>query len=70
MAPCVAGAKVDLNVATAAELDALPGVGPVTAQRIVDYRTQHGPFHSVDELRQIDGIGAAKFEQLKDLVTV
>lgn len=65
-----AGQKVDLNVATAADLDALPGVGPVTAQRIVDYRTQHGPFHSIDELRQIDGIGAAKFEQLKDLVTV
>jgi competence protein ComEA len=64
------GAPVDLNTATAAELDQLPGVGPVLAQRIVDYRTQHGGFRSVDELRQVSGIGDAKFTDLKSLVRV
>jgi competence protein ComEA len=65
-----AGGKVDLNSATLAQLDALPGVGPALAQRIVDYRTAHGGFRSVDELRKVQGIGEAKFAQLKDLVTV
>jgi competence protein ComEA len=65
-----AGAPIDLNTAGAAQLDQLPGVGPVLAQRIVDYRTQHGGFRSVDELRQVSGIGAAKFGDLKGLVTV
>jgi competence protein ComEA len=64
------GAPLDLNTASAAQLDQLPGVGPVLAQRIVDYRTQHGAFRSVDELRQVSGIGAAKFGDLKGLVTV
>ncbi|MCO6006353.1 ComEA family DNA-binding protein [Actinoallomurus purpureus] len=64
------GAPLDLNTAGAAQLDQLPGVGPVLAQRIVDYRTQHGGFRSVDELRQVSGIGAAKFGDLKGLVTV
>jgi competence protein ComEA len=66
----VAGASVDLNAATVAQLDQLPGVGPVLAQRIVDYRTQRGAFRSVDELRQVSGIGAAKFADLKSLVRV
>ncbi|MFL6053629.1 MAG: helix-hairpin-helix domain-containing protein [Actinoallomurus sp.] len=64
------GAPLDLNTASAAQLDQLPGVGPVLAQRIVDYRTQHGAFRSVDELRQVSGIGAAKYGDLKGLVTV
>ncbi|OLB80472.1 MAG: hypothetical protein AUI14_06600 [Actinobacteria bacterium 13_2_20CM_2_71_6] len=64
------GGKVDLNTATLAQLDALPGVGPATAQRIIDFRTQHGGFRSIDELRKVQGIGDAKFAQLKDLVTV
>lgn len=64
------GAPLDLNTATAVQLDQLPGVGPVLAQRIVDYRTQHGGFRSVDELRQVSGIGAAKFGDLKSLVRV
>lgn len=66
----VPGTPIDLNTATAAQLDQLPGVGPVLAQRIVDYRTQHSGFHSVDELRQVSGIGDAKFADLKDLVRV
>ncbi|MCO5992435.1 ComEA family DNA-binding protein [Actinoallomurus rhizosphaericola] len=64
------GVPLDLNTASAAQLDQLPGVGPVLAQRIVDYRTQHGAFRSVEELRQVSGIGTAKFGDLKGLVTV
>jgi len=64
------GGKVDLNTATVAQLDTLPGVGPALAQRIVEYRTQHGGFRSIDELRKVQGIGDAKFAQLKDLVAV
>ena len=60
---------LDLNSATVEQLDALPGVGPVLAQRIVDWRTAHGGFHSVDDLQQVSGIGARKFDDLKALVT-
>jgi competence protein ComEA len=66
-APAVAG-PVHLNSATLEQLDALPGVGPVTAQKILDYRQQHGAFSSVDELDAISGIGPARLEQLRDLV--
>lgn len=61
---------VHLNSATLEELDGLPGVGPVTAQRILEYRTEHGPFTAVDELDAIPGIGPARLEQLRELVTV
>jgi competence protein ComEA len=63
------GSKVSLAVATVEQLDELPGVGPVTAQKIVDWRTTHGPFRSVDDLDEVPGIGPAKIEQLRDLVT-
>jgi competence protein ComEA len=63
-------AKVDLNTATEAQLDDLPGVGEVTAQRIIEWRTQRGRFASVEQLRQVDGIGESRFARLKDLVTV
>ena len=62
------GGPVSLSSATAEQLDALPGVGPVTAQKIVDYRTQHGSFHSVDELDAIPGIGPARLADLRALV--
>jgi competence protein ComEA len=65
-----AGGKVNLNTATLAELDSLPGVGPVLAQRILDHREKNGPFRTVSDLRQVDGIGDTRYEQLKDLVTV
>ncbi|MER5337208.1 helix-hairpin-helix domain-containing protein [Micromonospora sp. NPDC002717] len=65
-----AGGRLNLNTATLAQLDALPGVGPVLAQRILDHRDQQGGFRSVGDLRQVDGIGDARYEQLKDLVTV
>jgi competence protein ComEA len=67
--PGTPAAKVSLSSATAEELDALPGVGPVTAQKIVDYRAAHGPFASVDGLDAVPGIGPARIEQLRDLVT-
>lgn len=64
------GGKVNLNTATQAQLETLPGVGPVLAQRILAYREQHGGFRSVGDLRRVDGIGDSRYEQLKDLVTV
>lgn len=60
--------SVSLSTATAEQLDALPGVGPVTAQKIVDYRTAHGAFHSVDELDAIAGIGPSRIADLRGLV--
>jgi competence protein ComEA len=64
------GGLVNLNTATLADLDTLPGVGPVLAQRILDARTTAGGFKAVSDLRKVDGIGDARYEQLKDLVTV
>jgi competence protein ComEA len=61
-------APLDLNTASAEQLDALPGVGPATAQKIIDYRQAHGPFRSVDELEAVPGIGPSKLAQLKGLV--
>lgn len=64
------GKKVNLNTATLAELDALPKIGPVTAQNIIDYRAKNGPFKKVEDLKNVSGIGDATFEGLKDLITV
>ena len=63
-------AIVHLNSASADQLDALPGVGPVMAQRIIAYRTDHGPFTAVTQLQQVSGIGDAKYADLSPLVTV
>jgi competence protein ComEA len=65
-----AAGPVYLNSATLEQLDGLPGVGPVLAQHILDYRTQHGSFTSVDQLKDVSGIGPAKYAGLKDLVSV
>ncbi len=59
---------VSLSAATLEDLDTLPGVGPITAQKILDYRTAHGAFRSVDELDSVPGIGPARIETLRDLV--
>ncbi|MEU9209518.1 ComEA family DNA-binding protein [Streptomyces sp. NPDC048415] len=61
-------APVPLNTATVDQLDSLPGVGPVLAQHIIAYRTQHGGFRSVDELREVNGIGDRRFADLRNLV--
>lgn len=60
--------KVRINSATAAELDSLPGIGLTYAQRIVDYRAEHGPFASVDDLLLVKGIGASMLSKIRDLV--
>ncbi|WP_425585404.1 ComEA family DNA-binding protein [Streptomyces lunalinharesii] len=67
--PGPAGGPVSLSTATEQQLDALPGVGPVLARHIVEFRTQHGGFTSVDQLRQVTGIGARRLADLRPLVT-
>ncbi|MHB8512150.1 MAG: helix-hairpin-helix domain-containing protein [Actinomycetota bacterium] len=64
------GTKVNINTASVNELETLPGIGPSLAQRIVDYRTQHGPFQTIDDLKKVHGIGPKKFDSLKDYITV
>jgi competence protein ComEA len=61
-------AKVNLNTANQTDLETLPGVGPTMAQRILQWRAKNGRFRSVDQLREVDGIGATRFDRLKDLV--
>jgi competence protein ComEA len=63
------GAKVSLATATVEQLDSLPGIGPVTAQQIVEWRTANGPFRSVDDLDEVPGIGPTRIEQLREAVT-
>src|SRR4051794_25297665 len=66
--PGVPTGPIQLSAATVEQLDSLPGIGPVTAQKIVDYRAAHGAFRSVDDLDDIPGIGPARVEQLRGLV--
>ena len=62
-------ARININTATAEELEALPGVGEVTAARIVAYREQNGPFRSVDDLIHVQGISDRTIDEFRDLVT-
>ena len=62
--------KLDLNRATAEELQHLPGIGPVLAQRVIEQRTTHGAFHTVDDLRNVKGIGKKRMDQLRPLIMV
>ena len=62
--------KVNINTASQSELDGLPGIGDSIAQRIIDYREQNGNFKSIEELKEVKGIGEAKFEEIKDRVTI
>ena len=66
----LATGRINLNSATLAQLDGLPHIGPVLAQRILDFRTEHGRFASVDELNEVSGIGEKTFADLQPLVTV
>jgi competence protein ComEA len=65
-----ANAVIDLNTATLAQLDTIPGVGPVTAQAILDYRTKHGRFTRIEELQEVDGIGSKTYAQIAPHVRV
>ena len=62
--------RVDLNHATASDLEALPGIGPKLAQRVIEHRASHGPFTKVEDLRQVQGIGHKKFDRLRPHVLV
>ena len=65
-----ADGRIDINLADAALLETLPGIGPVIAQRIVEYREMNGPFEAVDEIKDVNGIGLTIFEKIEDLITV
>jgi competence protein ComEA len=62
--------RVNVNTATVNDLDALPGIGPTTAQTIVDYRLRHGPFQIIQDLQNVPGIGPATYDRIKDYITV
>jgi competence protein ComEA len=62
--------RVNINSATVSVLDALPGIGPTTAQTIVDYRLQHGSFQTIEDIQNVPGIGPATFERIKDYIMV
>ena len=69
-APGPAGGLINLNTATLDQLETLPGIGPSLGQRIIDYREQHGPFQSVEDLLEVSGIGEKRLADLQDQVTV
>ena len=60
---------IDINLATLEEFDSLPGIGPTTAQKIVDYRDANGPFAAIEDIMNVSGIGPSTFEDIKDLIT-
>ena len=62
--------KVNINTATQEELDTLPGIGPSIASKIIDYREQNGKFNSIEEIKEVSGIGEAKYEKIKDSITI
>jgi competence protein ComEA len=61
---------ININTASSEELDSLPGIGPTTAQKIIDYRIQHGDFQQIEDIMNVSGIGPATFDDIKDLITV
>lgn len=65
-----AGQLININTASKAELESLPGIGPVTAQQIIAYREANGPFAQIEDIMDVPGIGEKTFEQIKDLITV
>jgi len=61
---------ININTASLEDLDSLPGIGPTTAQRIIDYRTTNGPFTTIDQIMDVSGIGPATYDEIKNLITV
>jgi len=61
---------VNINTATQTELETLPGIGPSTAQKIIDYRKQNGKFKSIEDIKNVSGIGDVKFNNIKDSITI
>jgi competence protein ComEA len=70
VAPQPGSGRIDINTASIEELDQLPGIGPVTAHKIVAYREENGPFATIEAIQDVPGIGPAKFEQMRELITV
>ncbi len=68
--PSATGSIVNINTAGLAELELLPGIGPATAQKIIDYRQDNGPFSTIEEVQNVSGIGPVKYEQILQLITV
>ncbi len=66
----VGDGKININTATIEQLDMLPGIGGVIAQRIIDYRDKNGPFAAIEDIMKVSGIGEKKFEQIKDYIKV
>ena len=66
----LARGKININKATVKELQTLPGIESVIAQRIVDYRHEYGPFKKIEDLMQVKGIGKKRFEKIRNLITV
>lgn len=64
------GAKININTATTQELDTLPGIGPAYAERIIQYRTEHGPFLKLEDVQEVQGIGPKMFENMKERISV
>jgi len=62
------GDKININTASVEEFDALPGIGPTIAQRIVDYRTENGPFQTIEDIMNVSGVGPSTFDNIKDLI--
>jgi competence protein ComEA len=61
---------ININTASLEELDSLPGIGPATAQKIIDYRTTSGPFETIESIIEVDGIGPVTYARIKDLISV
>lgn len=68
--PTVSVTRININTATLAQLDSLPGIGPTTAQNIISYRTQHGAFARIQDIMNVPGIGPATFDAISNLITV
>lgn len=62
--------KININTATAEELDTLPNIGPVKAEAIIQYREEQGPFYTIEQIQEVDGIGEKTFEKIKDMITI